>query len=139
MLSEERVKLMTRMAMFEKKEGRKMQPAERYTKKDYLSLCTMRGFVVGSLVYAAVYLGVLAWLFSAVVVNISMMLFLLCIILGVLCYVLYLFFYLRIVRRRAELRYRQGRELVKQYRGALQRLLQFYEKEEALKSPEGWN
>lgn len=139
MLSEERVKLMTRMAMFENKEGRKMQPAEKYTKKDYLSLCTMRGFVLGTLVYAVCYLAVMAWLFSAVVINLSILIFLLCIVLGVLLYVVYLFFYLQIVRKRAGQRYHQGMELVRKYRRDFMQLEQLYEREEALKSPEGWN
>ena len=37
MLNEEKIKLMTGIAMFEKKEGKKIFPLNRYFKSDYIS------------------------------------------------------------------------------------------------------
>jgi ABC-type bacteriocin/lantibiotic exporter with double-glycine peptidase domain len=138
MLSEERVKLMTRMAMFEKKEGRKLQPAKKYKKRDYISLCTIRGFLLGTLVYGLVYLGILAVLFTTVMLNLSIMNILVCLVLGILLYVLYLFFYLGLIRRRAARHYDAGKRRMKKLRQWYLQLEQIYQKEEAMKIPEGW-
>ena len=55
MLSEQRVMHMTKMAMIEDKQGRKLGPAIHYRKRDYLSLCTLGGVFLGTLIYAALY------------------------------------------------------------------------------------
>jgi hypothetical protein len=139
MLSEERVKLMTHMAMCEEKEGRKIQPAKKYRKRDYISLCTIGGFFLGTICYAVVYLGILAVLFSTVLMNLHLVTFLICIIAGILLYILYMFLYLQSVRKRARRRYDEGMELIKKLRQDYLRLEEIYAKEEAMKSPEGWN
>ncbi len=48
MLSEQRVMHMTKMAMIEDKQGRKLGPAIHYRKRDYLSLCTLGGVFLGT-------------------------------------------------------------------------------------------
>ena len=45
MLNEQRVRQMTKLAMFEKENGRKIQPALQYNKKDYVSMRLSRGFI----------------------------------------------------------------------------------------------
>ena len=59
MLSEQRVMHMTKMAMIEDKQGRKLGPAIHYRKRDYLSLCTLGGVFLGTLIYAALYAGLI--------------------------------------------------------------------------------
>lgn len=44
MLSEEKIKIMTNLAMFEKHEGKKIAPAYKYFKSDYVSGKLMRSF-----------------------------------------------------------------------------------------------
>lgn len=44
MLSEEKIKIMTNLAMFEKKEGKKIFPINRYFKSDYISSKLLRSF-----------------------------------------------------------------------------------------------
>lgn len=44
MLNEEKIKLMTGIAMFEKKEGKKIFPLNRYFKSDYISSHLMAAF-----------------------------------------------------------------------------------------------
>ena len=45
MLNEDKIKLMTGISMFEKREGRYLCPAGRYFKGDYLSRNMLRGFL----------------------------------------------------------------------------------------------
>lgn len=44
MLSEEKIKIMTNLAMFEKHEGKKIAPANKYFKSDYVSGKMLRSF-----------------------------------------------------------------------------------------------
>lgn len=139
MLSEERVKLMTQMAMFEKREGKKIQPAQKYRKKDYVSIHTIGGVMTGTLCYGFVFMAVMIGLFHTVFVNISMMNLLVCFFLGVLFYILFLFFHLKRVRRRARRNYDEGRKLLKQQKRDYLQLEEIYRKEEAQQRPGGWN
>lgn len=45
MLNEDKIKLMTDLAMFEKKNGRQMKMASSYFKSDYISRNLIRGFI----------------------------------------------------------------------------------------------
>ena len=44
MLNEDKIRLMTSIAMFEKREGRAIFPASRYFKNDYISSRMLRSF-----------------------------------------------------------------------------------------------
>ena len=46
MLSEEKIKIMTNLAMFEKNEGNRIFPVNRYFKSDYISSKLLRSFSV---------------------------------------------------------------------------------------------
>ena len=130
MLNEERVKHMTRMAMVEEKENRKLRPVLYYSKKDYLSLCTIGGVFAGTLVYGILYVGAVAILFGTFFVNLSLVGLILGILLGLVLYVLYLYYYLRSVRRRARKRYDEGAALVRQLRRDYRILNEMYQKED---------
>lgn len=45
MLNEDKIKLMTGIAMFEKREGKKIFPANRYFRRDYISSRMFRSFL----------------------------------------------------------------------------------------------
>ena len=46
MLNEDKIKLMTSIAMFEKREGKHIAPANRFFRSDYISGRIMRSFFV---------------------------------------------------------------------------------------------
>ena len=58
MLSEEKIKIMTNLAMFEKKEGNRIFPVNRYFKSDYISSKLLRSFFSYTL---SVLLGIVLW------------------------------------------------------------------------------
>lgn len=138
MLSEERVKHMTKMAIYESKEGRKIAPVVKYRKKDYVELCVMANVFLGTLVYGIMYLAVLGALFSTVFTNLHMLGVVLCLVLGLLLYVVYMYFYLRSIKKQYSKRYDESAELAKELRKDYQVLEQMYLEEEQQKSPEGW-
>lgn len=45
MLNEERIRLMTSLGMFEKREGKKVFPINRYFRSDYIGKYTLRAFL----------------------------------------------------------------------------------------------
>ena len=58
MLSEEKIKIMTNLAMFEKKEGNRIFPVNRYFKSDYISSKLLRSFFSYTLSFL---LGLVLW------------------------------------------------------------------------------
>ena len=58
MLSEEKIKIMTNLAMFEKKEGNRIFPVHRYFKSDYISSKLLRSFFSYTLSFL---LGIVLW------------------------------------------------------------------------------
>lgn len=59
MLNEDKIKLMTGIAMFEKKEGKKIAPANQYFKGDYITRNLFRSFFSYLICYL---LGTIVWL-----------------------------------------------------------------------------
>ena len=55
MLSEEKIKIMTNLAMFEKKEGNRIFPVNRYFKSDYISSKLLRSFFSYTLSFLLVF------------------------------------------------------------------------------------
>lgn len=138
MLSEERVKQMTKMAIYERKEGRKIAPVLKYHKRDYVEICVICNVFLGTIVYGILYLGVIGALFSTLFTNLHLFGIVLCLVLGLLCYVIYMYFYLRSVKKRYAKRYDESAEVAKVLRREYQILEQIYEQEELQKTPEGW-
>lgn len=138
MLSEERVKHMTKIAMFEQKEMKKIQPVLKYRKKDYLSICMLANVFLASFLYLAAYGLVVVLLFSTVFTNLHMIGLVLGLVLGILLYIVYMYFYLGYIRKQYVRRYDEGVELTKTLRREYQALLKMYEQEEMEKKPEGW-
>lgn len=58
MLSEEKIKIMTNLAMFEKNEGNRIFPVNRYFKSDYISSKLLRSFFSYTLSFL---LGIVLW------------------------------------------------------------------------------
>ncbi len=139
MLSEKRVAHMTKMAMLEDQYGRKLSPTLRYRKRDYLDMCTLGGVFLGTLIYIALYAGGILFVISTVVVNLHLVSTILFILLGLVLYILYMYYYLRMVRRHAAKRYKESERLVRRLRKDYHVLHEMYQEEDLSKIPEGWD
>ncbi|MCR4998425.1 MAG: hypothetical protein K6A05_01135 [Lachnospiraceae bacterium] len=135
MLNEERVRLMTKMAMFEKKEGQNIAPILNYTKKDYISSRKLIAFLIGTVLYGGLFGIVLAALFFTVILNIDRITILLILLIGVIGYLLFIYLYLLIVHRRANRKYKRESHKLENYRQAWDRLEKLYEREEQERAP----
>ncbi len=139
MINEERVKQMTKMAMFEEKQGRKYQIALHYSKKDFVTLNSLIGLAAGTLFFMLAY-GILTMtLFSTVINNLSYGVVVILILVGLVLYTGYIYLYLRAIRRYAGKQYRESKELLKSIQKDYQKLEEMYELEEHEKAPEGWD
>jgi hypothetical protein len=63
MINEEKVKIMTKLAMYEKGEGKKHLPISRYYRSDYIGLALIKNFFLVTIGYGLI-LTVLAVYFS---------------------------------------------------------------------------
>ena len=131
MLSEKRVAHMTKMAMLEDQYGRKLSPTLRYRKRDYLDMCTLGGVFLGTLIYIALYAGGILLVISTVVVNLHLV--------STILFILYMYYYLRMVRRHAAKRYKESEMLARRLRKDYHVLHEMYQEEDLSKIPEGWD
>lgn len=58
MLDEKRVKLMTKIALSDKKDHRDLEIAEEYTARDYVSMRLLQSFVIDTLLYLVLFAAV---------------------------------------------------------------------------------
>ncbi len=135
MLSEERVIQMTRMAMEESKDARYYIPVANISKKDYVGAYGVIAFIIGTIIYAAIFLGIMALLFNTVIINVDETTILLIGVLGVLGYLFHLFFYMLLTKRRAAKRYNKGKAALERRMEALNKLEDIYAREEENRSP----
>ena len=54
MINEEKVKIMNRLAMYEKRGGKKYLPVSRYYRSDYIGLALIKNFFLVTIGYALV-------------------------------------------------------------------------------------
>lgn len=127
MLDTERIRLMTGIAVQEKRDHRKLEIAEEYTKKDYISMRILRSFLLGTIfyliLYALVTLGVFYRFFTAIhLSNLLVALFL-----GLIVYIVFLFFFLRASAKRAQAAYRQASRARKEFEAKERELMRKYQ------------
>ena len=138
MLNEERVKQMTKIAMFEQREKRDILPMMHYGKRDYLALHLILCFLAGTVFYLLLYGGIVMLLIWFVIPNLSTMTLILGAVLGILGYIVYLYIYLRLMYQKAQKRYREGRQKIKKLAAEYRVLEEMYQQEEETETPEGW-
>ena len=56
MLSEERIRLMTKMASYEEGEGKKYMPIKQYYRKDYVTLGMIKTFITSTIAFGILFL-----------------------------------------------------------------------------------
>lgn len=135
MINEERVKHMTRMAIFEKEKGPDFQPMLRYSRKEYVALHGWGGFLAGTIFFVAIYALVVLYIVGSVIENLNTMYILLIALIGLLCYAAYIIMHVYNVRRRAGRQYKKGRRLIKDLGLQYQSLTAMYDRQEQQTKP----
>ena len=135
MISEDRVKHMTRMAIFEKEMGPKYQPMLHYSRKSYVSAHGIGAFFAGSIFFLAVYIGIVALLLSTSIDNLNTVLIFMIVIIGLTLYAVYIVLHVAVARKKAKLRYKEGKKLIKDLQGAYDILQEMYDEEDRSTMP----
>ena len=129
MINEERVRHMTSMAIFEKEMGSEYQPMLRYSKKEYIALHGWGGFIAGTLFFGAIYSGIVVYLVSNVIENLTTMYLLIIALAGLLAYAAYIIMHVHGARLRAAKRYKRGKRLIKELASNYAKLSNMYDEE----------
>lgn len=130
MLNEEKIKVMNKLAMYEKGEGRKYLPVSKYYRSDYIGLALIKNFFLVTIGYGLVLAGVGAYFGNYLMENIHKMNLVtlgIDILIGYLA-VLVIFSVLTYIQY--SIKYRRAKKSVKLYYEELTKLNRIYSREE---------
>ncbi len=130
MLNEEKVKVMTRLSMYEHREGRKYLPVSKYYRSDYIGLALIKNFFLVTIGYVLILAGVAAYFAEYLMDNIHKMNLVNLGVYAVLGYVGMLIFYSVLTYVQYSIRYYRAKKSVKEYYIELTKLEKMYEREE---------
>lgn len=135
MLNEERVRLMTRMAIFEKNEGVEMAAFANFDRKDYIGSRRLIAFVLGTIIYALVAGVVLILMLFNLMIDVNHGSIVTTLMVIGVTYVLFMTVYLSWVYLHSSKRYSQENRKIESYKRGLSLLEKLYEKEERETAP----
>ncbi|MDD7218771.1 MAG: hypothetical protein PUI16_02085 [Clostridia bacterium] len=130
MLNEEKIKVMNKLAMYEKGEGRKYLPVSKYYRSDYIGLAMIKNFFLVTIGYVLALAGVGAYFGNYLMENIHKMDLVtlgIDILIGYLA-VLVVFSVLTYIQY--SIKYRRAKKSVKLYYEELTKLNRIYSREE---------
>lgn len=130
MINEKRVKQMIKMSMFERKYGREYMPLIHYKRKDYISMIGTSSFFAGTAFFIIVYGLVIMAVLGSVMENLSKMMIMMLVIIGLLIYSLYIFIHVYIARTMARKRFKRARRMLKVLEAEYDNLQKIYDEEE---------
>lgn len=130
MLKNDRVKHMTKMAMYEKQNKNDLRIVTEYRRKDYISMSRILAFIFGSIAFAVFYFGVVVLFLYNRFSNIHTRLIVLILLLGILLYVFFLYVHMRRVSKFADRKYRNSKNVYQKWRVMLRELEDMYDDEE---------
>lgn len=130
MLNEEKVKIMNRLAMYEKREGKKYLPISKYYRTDYIGLALIKNFFLVTIGYGLVLCAVAAYLGEYLLANIHKMNLVNLGIYIVAGYVAALVIYSLLTYIMYSVKYHKAKKSVKSYYEELTALNKIYSREE---------
>lgn len=130
MLNEEKVKIMNRLAMYEKREGKKYLPVSRYYRSDYIGLALIKNFFLVTIGYILALGGVCAYFGEYLMENIHKMDLVKTGIYIIAGYVIALAVYSIVTYIWYSVKYHKAKKSVKSYYEQLTSLNKIYSREE---------
>lgn len=130
MINEEKVKVMTKIAMYEQGEGKKYLPISKYYRSDYIGLALIKNFFLVTIGYLLVIAAVAAYFGEYLMENIHKMNLVAMGIYIVIGYVAALAVYSVLTYIRYSVKYYQAKKSVRKYYGELTELSKMYSREE---------
>ena len=137
MINEEKVKIMTKIAMYEQGSGRKYLPISRYYRSDYIGLALIKNFFLVTIGYILVIAAVSVYFGEYLLENIHKMNLMTAGAYIIIGYIVVLAAYSVVTYIQYSVRYYRAKKSVKQYYGALTELSRIYTREEKKASGRG--
>lgn len=137
MLNEEKLRVMNKLAMYEKREGRKYLPVSKYYRSDYIGLALIKNFFLVTIGYCLVIAGIAAYFGEYLMDNIHKMNLInlgICIVGG---YVIVLAVFSLVTYIQYSVKYHMAKKSVKTYYELLTKLSKIYNREEKKSSGRG--
>lgn len=129
MLDRSKVKLMTKLALYEQTQGKEDFKISEYYRKDYVGLHSICSFLWVTVGYICVWMLILLAGFDLIVGHMSLLLMLIMMLVAVVGYVVILAIYAGVTSRVYNQKHKDARQRVKMYNHDLIKLLKLYEKE----------
>lgn len=129
MLDKRKIRLMTRMALYEQGEGAEDMKISAYYKKDYVSMKMIATFIWTTIGYACAMLLILAWGMTGWMEELNFSLLLMLSGVVILGYLALLIITLLVTSRVCGRKHRDARMRMKRYNHGLLQLMKMYEKE----------
>ena len=139
MLNENKIKMMTKMAIYEKNQGRRMIKTAKYYKGDYVALGVLKGTIATTIAYIIVLMMVIICNVEKIVANIDSIDYLQIGKTAVLYYVIALIVFSVISGIVCAYQYEKSRGGLKTYFSRLNKLERFYNKQRSRKYVEDLN
>ena len=130
MINEEKVKIMNKLAMYEKGEGRKYLPVSKYYRSDYIGLALIKNFFLITIGYVLAVAGIGVYFGEYLLDNIHKMDLLVLGIYIVSGYVAAIVFFSLLTYIQYSVKYHLAKKNVKRYYENLTRLEKIYSREE---------
>lgn len=129
MLDRSKVKLMTKLALYEQTQGKEDFKISEYYRKDYVGLHSICSFLWVTVGYICVWMLILLAGFDLIVGHMSLLLMLIMMLVAVVGYVVILAIYAGVTSHVYNQKHKHARQRVKMYNHDLIKLLKLYEKE----------
>ena len=129
MLDRSKVKLMTKLALYEQTQGKEDFKISEYYRKDYVGLHSICSFLWVTVGYICVWMLILLAGFDLIVGHMSLLLMLIMMLVAVVGYVVILAIYAGVTSHVYNQKHKDSRQRVKMYNHDLIKLLKLYEKE----------
>lgn len=130
MLNEEKIKVMNKLAIYEKKDGKKYLPVSRYYRTDYIGLALIKNFFLVTIGYILIVISVGIYFGDFLMENIHKMdLIRMGTYLGI-GYLIALVFYSILTYIEYTVRYHKAKKSVREYYQELTKLEKMYNREE---------
>lgn len=132
MLNQERVRQMTKMAVFDQREGKDCKPMEEYFRKDYLSKELLKSFLTGTIAFFIIAGVWIVYSSEKLIEQLNSIDIRGVVIVSLICYILFMGIYILATYIIYNARYTAGRQEVKHFYACLKKVNTLYQKEEQL-------
>ena len=129
MISEEKLKIMTKMAIYDKNEGKDDFEIGKYYKKDYLTFNYIKTWICATIAYLGLWCLILVANMDTAVLTLGSFKFVLSVIAFILFYVLFVLVYEVLTYKIYSIKYDRAKKRLNEYMEQVEELNKMYEKE----------